>query len=1139
MTPTGAADQYAASIPGPSAIGDIYHYYITATDSARAQNAARSPAAENYVFYIAAPVTGVVGATTSSINKAGYSCGNSFLCTTTSVLNQIEQWLYIYAPIELRFVVYESTSLHGTYSKISETVIPDSGTGQRWYSSGPISVPMVAGRYYAVGATSDWNVYYYYQSSGHSQEAGFGVSKYGYMYEQYPPQNTLPSPSSPQALRQRLTSTLLGRIIEMEGPSGGTQYEPGTLLPMRWTASGSRWLPSDTVSFSYSADGGNTWNAIADAADVPYDAGTWNWDTTGVPESSHYRLKVTSNADPSVSNSFGYDFSVMVDNVPPAIIHTPPVNTNQTSGPYTITANVTDNVGLSSVLLYYSRNGEPYASVAMTDYGVGIHMADIPEPRTFGDVYHYYFVATDTARTQNTTRDPSAGEYTLNITHTVIDTMGSAAFSTTNSGYCCGNVFSCSTTSSLDSIEHYLNITTSTELRFFVYEAATLTGTYNKIFELVQPSSGTGVGWYSSGPIHVPLVAGRYYIIGTGWQGTVTWYYAPTGGQKVVSFGQGQNSFQIHAYPPPNTTNRSTTTSPQYQRLTSTPMGRTLTITCPNGGEQYEPDTSIAVRWTATGDQWDPSETIRLEYSADSGTTWNRIAPAVNIPYETGAYNWNITGLPQGSQYKMRIALNDDDFLPLYDTSDGTFAIMTDNTPPVVAHTPPMNTADRTGPYTVRAIVTDNVGLSRVNLSYNKNGSTYSTVSMTPSGTANEYTADIPGPSAFGDNYRYHLTAIDAARMPNTARAPESADYVFNVMPLSIDSVGGTNSTGTGSGYCRGNLYSCTTSSTLYQIEQYLSPSVSTELSFFVYESTSLTGTYTKIMEKIVPSSGTGVRWYTSGQISVPLVAGRYYVIGVGYQNSVVYYYRSGGHPTTVAFGTSENGYSAINYPPQTSISKPSSTNAYYQRLTTYPSTVENATDLADLKSKKGTGNLVRLTGSTVITYAPRNSADARTTPYFYIGEIQGLGCIRVVDMNVDDLIYGRAITGLTGRVTKSDSTGEYIFNLTADPVGNGDDVVPPLTSITPLGISNKVSMIDPLIPTNLVTVWGQVNSIAGDRTSFTISDGYKSELTIMVNNVPLPMVFDTTKYAVVSGILTKDTDGNRIILAQEVRTEP
>jgi hypothetical protein len=115
-----------------------------------------------------------------------------------------------------------------------------------------------------------------------------------------------------------------------------------------------------------------------------------------------------------------------------------------------------------------------------------------------------------------------------------------------------GNVYQVDVAVPLKSIEHLLNITSPTELEFFVYEGTAAVGSFTKIFSLVT-TSGTGSGWHGSGPIEVDLEVGKYYFIGTGWLGDVT-YYDDNGTLSTpveVPFGYLVGPGGKNAYPPP------------------------------------------------------------------------------------------------------------------------------------------------------------------------------------------------------------------------------------------------------------------------------------------------------------------------------------------------------------------------------------------------------------------------------------------------------------------------------------------------------------------------------------------------------------------------------------------------------------
>ena len=150
------------------------------------------------------------------------------------------------------------------------------------------------------------------------------------------------------------------------------------------------------------------------------------------------------------------------------------------------------------------------------------------------------------------------------------DIVGSALLSNSGTADGVGNFFSLATDVELVNIETRLSIPDPLTLRYFVYESSSQTGTYSKIFEKELTGSGTGLKWYSSGAVSVPLIAGKYYFIGVSWQGVASYYYdfsAP----KPVSFGT-QLSGSHRSYPPTSTKSYSDNQLAYYQRLTTNPV---------------------------------------------------------------------------------------------------------------------------------------------------------------------------------------------------------------------------------------------------------------------------------------------------------------------------------------------------------------------------------------------------------------------------------------------------------------------------------------------------------------------------------------------------------------------------------------
>lgn len=159
--------------------------------------------------------------------------------------------------------------------------------------------------------------------------------------------------------------------------------------------------------------------------------------------------------------------------------------------------------------------------------------------------------------------------------------------------------------------------------------------------------------------------------------------------------------------------------------------------------------------------------------------------------------------------------------------------------------------------------------------------------------------------------------------LENVAGAPANTEELVGSALLS----------GLGSGDGVGNFYSVTTDVQLIEIEKRLNIPDGMTLRYFVYESSSKTGTYSKIFEKEVTGAGTGLQWYSSGAVAVPLVTGKFYFIGVSWQGVANYYYDFSA-PNTVSFGTQLSG-SHRPYPPTNTKAFSDNQLAYYQRLTT------------------------------------------------------------------------------------------------------------------------------------------------------------------------------------------------------------
>ncbi|WP_225409000.1 carboxypeptidase regulatory-like domain-containing protein [Stigmatella hybrida] len=91
----------------------------------------------------------------------------------------------------------------------------------------------------------------------------------------------------------------------------------------------------------------------------------------------------------------------------------------------------------------------------------------------------------------------------------------------------------------------------------------------------------------------------------------------------------------------------------------------TLTVTAPNGGEQWSTGSVRNITWASSG-----VSQVNLRYSLDNGSTWALIA--ANVPAGLGAYAWT---LPASTSLSALVRIADAQNGNLVDTSNATFTV--------------------------------------------------------------------------------------------------------------------------------------------------------------------------------------------------------------------------------------------------------------------------------------------------------------------------------------------------------------------------------------------------------------------------------------------------------------------------------
>ena len=95
------------------------------------------------------------------------------------------------------------------------------------------------------------------------------------------------------------------------------------------------------------------------------------------------------------------------------------------------------------------------------------------------------------------------------------------------------------------------------------------------------------------------------------------------------------------------------------------PLNPVVTITSPNGGEQWEIDSSMSITWTSQD-----VDNVKIEYSINNGSSWNTIISSTS---SDGSYDWTIPNEPS-SDCLARIS--DASNVQVSDISDATFSII-------------------------------------------------------------------------------------------------------------------------------------------------------------------------------------------------------------------------------------------------------------------------------------------------------------------------------------------------------------------------------------------------------------------------------------------------------------------------------
>jgi len=248
----------------------------------------------------------------------------------------------------------------------------------------------------------------------------------------------------------------------------------------------------------------------------------------------------------------------------------------------------------------------------------------------------------------------------------------------------------------------------------------TKTGTYTT--PVLDASSQWPVAWGSlSWDASVPLGTSLRFQVATNQGGTIWRFVGPDGTDgtyftdpdAATFWSQSGKFMRVRAY---METDNLTKFIPFMRSMSVTYGQRTgvsppsITITSPNGGEDWMKTKAYPITWEAMGNLDDTS--VSIAYSTDNGTSWIDIT--TSMP-NTGYFKWTVPST-ETSGALIRVTVIDIDNLMVTDTSDATFAIDPPAPKAGAFHFPAPGDAMAPGPVSLSWTVEDPWGLAEAPL---------------------------------------------------------------------------------------------------------------------------------------------------------------------------------------------------------------------------------------------------------------------------------------------------------------------------------------------------------------------------------------------------------------------------------------
>ncbi len=192
-----------------------------------------------------------------------------------------------------------------------------------------------------------------------------------------------------------------------------------------------------------------------------------------------------------------------------------------------------------------------------------------------------------------------------------------------------------------------------------------------------------------------------------------------------------------------------------------------LTVTSPNGGENWNVGSFHAITWTSQG----TVSNVTIEYSINNGGSWRTIVPSTE---NDGSYNWHVPNRPSGNCL-VRVIEQDEDG-GLSDVSDAVFSIVSPVSGSVTVRSP--NGGETWAAGSSQEIKWNSTGdINQVTIKYSTdNGTTWKAIAQT---TGNDGSYNWVVPETASDKCLVRVTANDSDLDPKPS---DASDAVFSIV---------------------------------------------------------------------------------------------------------------------------------------------------------------------------------------------------------------------------------------------------------------------------------------------------------------------------------------------------------------------